>query len=47
MKMDSKILNSVVFLDVPIILKWSELIYWLLLQIMNIVKQRTYSEIIC
>ena len=33
MKMDSKIRNSVVFLDVPIIWKWSELIYWLLLQI--------------
>ena len=27
MKMDSKIRNSVVFLDVPIIWKWSELIY--------------------
>ena len=36
MKMDSKIRNSMVFLDVrhvPIILKWSELIHWLLLQI--------------
>ena len=36
MKMDSKIRNSMVFLDVrhvPIVLKWSELIHWLLLQI--------------
>ena len=33
MKIDSKIRNSVVFLDLPIIFKWSELIYWLLLQI--------------